>query len=209
MRIRNTGLLIILVFAVASGAFAQAKTSTRNSGCASGTFTFKCPEGYKVLAAGKTEDRLFFAKNSEFGFGVFVVSEPGVSSVRDSLKSIIKLFAPKGSQEIEWKSVDADPRRSSKFELESKRQLGIDTAGKVLLTFEYRHIDFNGKRLLTGTIVDGSEWHDDLRGAFDNGRFTNNGGCFDSLDIIAAFTNEKLDPEKGPCFFEIVVTMDT
>ena len=77
------------------------------------------------------------------------------------------------------------------------------------MTFEYRQIDFNGKKLLTGTIVDGSEGLDDLRESFQQGRFTNNGGCFDSVDIIAAFTNEKLDPEKGPCFFEIVVTMDT
>jgi hypothetical protein len=167
----------------------------------SGTFSFECPRDYKVLLSGSSSDRLFVAKSTKFDYAVFVVSDSSDNSMAEALPKIIKAFLPSGSQTFEWKDVDADSRRSSKFELESKRRLGSN--GKSLITLEYRRVEFNGKRLLTGTVVNGFARGNEVKKSFENGRITTNGGCFDSINIIASFTNEKLDPEKGPCFFSL------
>jgi hypothetical protein len=205
MRIRNIGLLIVLVFAVASCAFAQAKTSTRNSGCASGTFTFKCPREYKVLLTGK-EDRLFFANNPKYKYGVFVLFEPTADSMSESLPRILRDFLPKGSESFEWKDVEADPRKSSKYEVESKRRIAINNPISAYLTLEYRLIEHNGKRLLSGTITDGYLGPIGIRESFQEGKYTTSGACFDSVDIIAALTKEKIDHEEGPCFFTLTMS---
>ena len=171
--------------------------------CSSGVFAFRCPKDYKVLLSGKTEDRLFLAENTEFRYAVFVVSDPGEKAIADSLPKIVETFLPKMTHNFRWKDVEADPRKSSKFEIESKRQIAINSPITAYLTLEYRVVEFKGKRLLTGTIVDGYEGPEGIAEDFETGVFTTNGGCFDSLDIIAAFTKEKLDAAKGPCFFTL------
>ncbi len=148
---------------------------------------------------------IFFAKNSEFPYGIFVVSEPDESAIADILPRIVRAFLPNHSHKFEWKDVDADERKSSMYEVESNRRIALGDVA--YLTFEYRRIDFGGKKLLTGTIVDGYEGPVGIRESFEKGQHTNNGGCFDSVDIIATFTKEKMDPEKGPCFFEITMSL--
>jgi hypothetical protein len=173
--------------------------------CVSGMISFKCPKGYKVLLSGRSDDRLFFATNPRYRYAVFAVSEPMESTLSEALPKIIRAFSPKVSGNIEWKDVEVDPRKSSKYEVESRRRIGIDRPTSVYLTLEYRIIDFNGKKLLTGTIVDGYEGPNGITEAFENGTYTTNGGCFDSVDIIAALTKEVVDHEKGPCFFMISI----
>ena len=187
---------------------APSATKAKPGGCLSGEFSFKCPEGYKVILTGKADDRLFFAKNSEFGYGVFVVFEPGATSFTDAVAKIVEQFVPKGSQHFEWKEVEADPRKSSRFEIESKRRVGINQPTTAYLVFEYRQVELNGKKLLTGSVVNDFEEPDEARSWFRKGTYSVNGACFDAVDIIAAFTKEKLDPESGPCAFEIIVTTD-
>jgi hypothetical protein len=177
-------------------------------GCISGEFSFRCPRGYKVLLSGTADDRIFFAKNSEFGYGVFAIFESEAENLAESFKKLVKLFVPKGSQEFEWKEVVADPRKSSKFETVSKRRVGINKPTTAYLVLEYRQIEFNGKKILTGTVVNDFEDPNEARTWFEKGTFSVNGACFDSMDIISAFTKEKLDPEKSPCAFEITVKME-
>jgi len=136
---------------------------------------------------------------------VFVVSEPDSRAMSKLLPKILKAVEPNESQDFEWKDVVADPRKSSEFEIESKRRIGMN-GGRAYLTLEYRQIAVNGKRLLTGTIVNGYEGPVGIKESFEKGTYTANGGCFDSVDIIAVFTKEKLDPEKGPCFFTITMS---
>ena len=158
--------------------------------CSSGGLTFRCPKGYKVLLSGKTDDRLFLAENTEFRYAVFAIFEPSENAVADSLPKIVETFLQKVTHNFRWRDVAADPRKSSKFEIESKRQIAINSPITAYLTLEYRVVEFKGKRLLTGTIVDGYEGPEGIAEDFETGVFTTNGGCFDSLDIIAAFTKE-------------------
>ena len=216
MILRSTSLLVLVVFGVTLSTFAQAKkpiskkglptTIKKALGCGSGTFSFKCPKDYKVLLSGKGDDRLFFANNPKYKYGVFVVFDPNVNSMSESLPKILKAFLPKGSQEFEWKDVEADPRKSSQYEVESKRRIAINRPISSYITLEYRLIDFNGKKLLTGTLADGYLGPIGITESFEEGTYTTNGGCFDSVDIIAALTKEKVDEEKGPCFFTITMS---
>jgi hypothetical protein len=212
MSFGRTSFLSLVVITVSFSAFSQSKKPVSKKGlavnksiCISGTFSFKCPKDYEVLLSGTTDDRLFFANNAENRYGVFVIIEPKESSIVESLPKITKVFLPSESQKFEWKQVEADPRKSSKFEIESKRQIGMN-GGKAYLTLEYRLIQYNGKKLLTGTVVNGYEGPVGIKESFEKGDYTVNSGCFDSVDIIAAFTKEKLDPEKGPCVFTITMS---
>ena len=204
--------------ALSLSAFSQAKKPVKKGGvaivkkslgCDSGTFTFKCPKDYKVLISGKTDDRLFFAKSIEFRYGVFVIFEPKDTSISELLPKIIKVFLPEKSQVYEWKDVEPDPRKSSKYEVQSKRRIGINNPISAYLTLEYRQIDFNGTTLLTGTVVDGYEGSIGIQESFKEGTYTTNGGCFDSVEIIAALTKENLDEEKCPCVFTLTMTPGT
>lgn len=211
----NLGRAIVLTFVVVALSvtlFAQSKKHVAKKNllaakvvCVSGVFGFKCPKGYKVLLAGKTSDGLFLAKSTEFRYSVFVAYKPSDDAMTELLPKILKAFLPNESQNFEWKDVVADPRKSSKFEVASKRRIGMNN-GKAFLTLEYRQIVFNGNKLLTGTVVNGYEGPEGIKDSFERGAYTTNGGCFDSMDIIATLTKEKLDTEQGPCFFTLTMS---
>lgn len=207
MRIRNTVYLLVIAFAVTSSAFSQAKTPVKDSpGCGSGAFSFKCPKDYKVLLSGKGDDRLFFANNPKYKYGVFAVFEPSADSMAEVLPKILKAFLPRGSQSFQWKDVEADPRKSSRYEVESKRRIAINDPISSYLTLEYRLIEHNGKKLLSGTVVDGYLGPIGIRESFEEGKYTTSGACFNSVDIIAALTKEKVNHEEGPCFFTLTMS---
>ena len=200
-------MILVLLACLSANAQGTRKTpsvSKKAFGCSSGTFSFKCPKDYKILIPGSSGDRLFFAKSKSYDYAVFVASESDDNSMAELLPKIIRALLPNDSQKFEWKDVDADTRKSSKFEVESKRKLGSN--GKSLITLEYRRVEFDGKKLLTGTVVNGFDRGDEVSQSFEKGSITTNGGCFDSVDIIAAFTKEKLDPLKGPCYFAITMS---
>lgn len=215
MTARSTCLVVLVAFALPLSMFAQTKKPIskkglpavkKSLGCRSGTFAFKCPKDYKVLLSGMGTDRLFFANNPTYKYGVFAVFQPSDTAMSDALPKILKVFLPKSSQQFEWKDVEADPRKSSKYEVESKRRIAIDKPISSYVTLEYRLIEYNGKRLLSGTVVDGYLGPIGIRESFDEGTHTTNGGCFDSVDIIATLTKEKVDEEMGPCFFTITMS---
>lgn len=169
--------------------------------CYSGDFSFPCPADYKVLIKGVASQKLFFARNNKFDYGVFVLSEPGHRTVSSELPTILKAFVPSESQKFKWKEVVPDSRQSSKFETGKGRLLGSN--GNKLVTIEFREVKFDGKSLLTGTIVNGFEKGTIVESAFNEGRYTTNGGCFDSLSIIHKFTGEEETDEMNPCIFSL------
>lgn len=214
MKLPRTILFVLLVLAGLSGALAQAKKAivkkslplAQITQCASGTFTFKCPKGYKVLLSGKTDDRLFFANSKKDKLGVFVVFEPTTNSLSEALPKIIDVFLSKGSRDFEWRDVDANPLKSSKYEIESKRRIGINNPISAYVMLEYRLIEFNGKKLLTGALADGYLGPIGIRESFEDGVYPGNMACFDSVSIIAALTKEKLDLDNGPCVISITIS---
>jgi len=215
MVISRTIFLSLVVIAVSLSAFSQSKKpgirkgstaiTTKSVKCYSGSFGFDCPNDYKTLQSGNGQNKLFFAKSKEFRYAVFAVFEPDDNSLTETLPVMLKLLLPKASQDFKWKDVEADPRKSSAFEVESKRRIGINSPLSAYVTLEYRLIDFKGKKLLTGTLVDGFEGPVGIKESFEDGTYTTNGGCFDTVSIIAALTKEKIDEETGPCYFTITM----
>jgi hypothetical protein len=210
MTLGRTAFLALVVIALSLSAFSQAKKPIKKGGikpvqkslgCASGNFSFKCPKGYRVISSGRMPDNLFFATSTKFDYALFVVAEPDVQIWAELIARMTKSFLPKESQDFQWKELEADSRKSSTYEVDSKRKMGFN--GKTVLTLDIRTIDFNGKKLASGTIVKDGENGNKAR--FEDGLYGVSTGCFDSVDIIAAFTKEKVDHDKGPCVMTISI----
>ena len=193
-----------LLFIVAGGLVVACQDRIRKdpqvektASCRSGEFTFPCPADYRVLINGDRSDRTFFAKNNDFNFGVFVFYELGEKTIVSVLPAILKELMTTESEKFRWKGLTPDSRASSKFETAKGRMLG--TNGHRLVTVEFREITFNEKKLVSGTIVAGSQTGAAAETAFNEGHYTSSDACSDSLEVIHAFTGETLTNEVNPC----------
>lgn len=196
----------LLTLWFSSATWAQRKKSPGKSrlpvkNCKAGKLAFPCPSEYTILLGGEKTNSVFFAKSTEFPYGVFVLGSTDKSDQKNLeskvTENVLRSFYSGDKRKFIWKDVESDSRPSSKFETGKRRTLGFN--GDRIVTLDFRHIKFKGKLFLIGTIVEGLWKGDSAARDFEIGAYTANSGCFDALEIIRYVTGEKDGSEMDPC----------
>ncbi|MCY7347121.1 MAG: hypothetical protein LH614_12975 [Pyrinomonadaceae bacterium] len=214
---KEKAVLLFLVIFLCSTFFADAQTKRAKvksqaakvtAVCKSNKVSFPCPEEYKIVLNGNDSTGIFSAQNLEFGYSVFLIAPKDnfdkPTLMTDAIKTLLKTLYPKKSQNYRWKDVEfANKKASSKFEINKKSSIGFN--GNQIVTIDYRHILFEGKNVVAGTIVNGFFEGYQAESEFNEGRYTTNGGCFDAVKIIHSITSEKDSDELDPCGGAIII----
>lgn len=160
---------------------------------------FTLPEGYTMLPAGNSENTVFlYNRQNKDGMVVAVPAAPFVE--QEVLKNLIKecqrRYFPKETQPYQWKSANL-LQKVSKFEVNNSIEKGLNRSH--LWVFEYRHVVFNQRDVVVGTIFEARKGKVAAEMFKSEGAAMSMTTCRAAADLIYSLTGEKIDPEKPPC----------
>ncbi len=183
-------------FGVTSAAGIQTKSSRQIT--INGA-VFTTPKGYLKLPAGTSGNAVFlYNKQTKEGMVVAVPASPFVESgmLRGLIKESQQRFFPKETAAYQWKSVNL-LQRVSKFEVNDSLEKGLNR--NHIWIFEYRHLVFNQRDVVVGTIFEARKGKAAAEMFESEGAAMSMTSCSAAAELIYSFTGEKIDPEKPPC----------
>lgn len=160
---------------------------------------FTMPKGYARLPSGSPNNAVFFY-NRKTREGLVVAVPPSPFAEPETLQGLIKesqqRFFPKESAAYKWKSVNL-LQKVSKFEVNDSLEKGFNR--NHLWVFEYRHVVFNQRDVVIGTIFEARRGKAAAEMFDSEGAAMSMTSCSAAAEVIYSFTGEKIDPEKPPC----------
>jgi hypothetical protein len=189
-------VLGIVFFGVRPAAGLQTKASRQLT---INNAVFTVPKGYERLPAGTSGNAVFlYNRQTKEGMVVAVPASPFAEA--EVLKGLIKdsqqRFFPKESEAYQWKSVNL-LQKVSKFEVNGSLEKGLNR--NHLWVFEYRHVVFNQRDVIVGTIFEARRGKAAAEMFQSEGAAMSMTSCSAAAELIYSFTGEKIDPEKPPC----------
>lgn len=160
---------------------------------------FTVPKGYARLPVGNSGNAVFLY-NSRTKEGMVVAVPASPFAEAEVLKGLIKdsqqRFFPKETEAYQWKSVNL-LQKVSKFEVNDSLEKGLNR--NHLWVFEYRHVVFNQRDVIVGTIFEARRGKAAAEMFQSEGAAMSMTSCSAAAELIYSFTGEKIDPEKPPC----------
>ncbi|MDQ3799211.1 MAG: hypothetical protein M3384_07165 [Acidobacteriota bacterium] len=180
--------------------------------CKSNNFSFLCPKGYEILLRGDDATGIFLARNSKFGYSLFVIAPKDAFDreklISETTLTVLKTLYPKESMDYRWRDGEFYHQNpSSRFEVSRKQSLGFN--GNQIVTVVYRQISFKDKNLIIGTVVHGLDTGEAAERDFDEDIWINSGACFDASAIIRRFTGEKPSDKFDVCTVTIEAEVES
>ena len=160
---------------------------------------FTVPKGYARLPPGSTGNVVFFYnKQSKEGLVVAVPVSPFVEAevLQGLIKESQQRYFPKETAAYQWKSVNL-LQKVSKFEVNDSLEKGFNR--NHLWVFEYRHVVFNQRDVVVGSIFEARKGKAAAEMFESEGAAMSMTSCSAAAEVIYSFTGEKIDPEKPPC----------
>jgi hypothetical protein len=189
-------VLVAAFLGVTSATDAQPKTSRQLT--IDGA-VFNVPKGYATLPAGSTSNAVFlYNQKTREGMVIAVPGSPFVEAevLQGLIKESQRRFFPKETAAYQWKSINL-LQKVSKFEVKDSLEKGLNR--NHLWVFEYRHLVFNQKDVVVGTIFEARKGKAAAEMFASEGAAMSMTSCSAAAELIYSFTGEKIDPEKPPC----------